>query len=222
MEENKSSVSVVSVENFPSRVELYKLIDNILKESGMPLSYRVENKDNSLKFFFSSSESALEVIKKLNEEKMSNKYYNKLMVALSFENKNNNTTKYTLTSITSKSHHPKSTVSYKSYSSKDSSEEMSYIHRHMLDISSKAGIMRNDSPYVEEERAFRLREKNKEKNNISKQRFNPYFSKATVVRNSSRFISNYVNLTPSIPVNQFKFRSNDKSKWMNKNGFRLY
>ena len=156
---------------------------------------------------------------------MSNSYYSKLMVALSFEKKGNNSSKYTITS--NKTKHPKSVSSVDSYSRKsdishNSYDDMSYIHRHMLDISSKAGIMRNDSPYIEEERAFRLREKNNYKKNICKERFNPYFSNATLVKNESRLIPNYVNMTPSQPVNQFRFRPDNKSKWMSKKGFRLY
>lgn len=232
---NKQShcqICVVTVENFPSRVELFKLIDSFLREEGLPLSYKVFNKDNALKFYFPSPETALETVKRLSIEKVSNEYYSGMLVYLSFENKADSSKDQIIRTnfghrkvgrhLSSGNGQSKMKLSGKDLTNPPNPEEMSFIHRKMLDLSSRAGIINNDSPYIEEDRAFRLREKDNEKKNISKQRFNSCFGKATVSKSTNNYISNYVNVTPSVPVNQFKFRPDEKSKWINKKGFKLY
>jgi hypothetical protein len=44
--------SVVLVENFPSRAELYQLLDSFLKANDFEKNYSADNKDNGVKIVF--------------------------------------------------------------------------------------------------------------------------------------------------------------------------
>lgn len=50
--ENKNLISKVIVENFPSRVELYEILDRFLLSNNYSKDYHSDNKDSSIHFSF--------------------------------------------------------------------------------------------------------------------------------------------------------------------------
>ena len=76
---------VVLIENFPSRTEVYELVDNYLKENGYPSNYKSRNKDNLITFYFFEENAALGLVKWFNIEKIKNKIYHNLICKLTIE-----------------------------------------------------------------------------------------------------------------------------------------
>ena len=97
---------------------------------------------------------------------------------------------------------------------------ISYEHIHWRDITEKAGIIGNDSPYLPDEELMKIKYKEGKKKWMSKNGFNSCVGKATT--NRSFVIKNYVQMTPSKPPVLYNFRSVEKNKWMSKEGFSLY
>jgi hypothetical protein len=71
-------VSRVIVENFPSRVELYQMLDKFISDNKYGKDYTADNKDNIVQFIFKNPDHAFEFVKHLNMEKMKNPIYAKL------------------------------------------------------------------------------------------------------------------------------------------------
>jgi hypothetical protein len=71
-------VSRVIVENFPSRVELYQILDKFISDNKYAKDYTADNKDNIVQFIFKNPDHAFEFVKHLNMEKMKNPIYSKL------------------------------------------------------------------------------------------------------------------------------------------------
>lgn len=216
---------VVLIENFPSRTEVYELVDNYLKENGYPSNYKSRNKDNLITFYFFEENAALGLVKWFNIEKIKNKIYHNLICKLTIEKRKpfHLHTKssvqlshrlQTISTLSSTSKKKNKTILTTSYDKKDNT----YNHLHLLDITSKAGVINTSSPYLTEEEKYKNYMKESGKKNISKNKFRLYFGKAT--SNKAEMIKNYVNLTPCTEnaINH-KFREVNKNKWIGKKNF---
>ena len=53
--ENNNMKSIVKIESFPSRIEIFDLLDKFLTEKNMPKDYTSDNKDNTISFQFKNS-----------------------------------------------------------------------------------------------------------------------------------------------------------------------
>ena len=216
---------VVLIENFPSRTEVYELVDNYLKENGYPSNYKSRNKDNLITFYFFEENAALGLVKWFNIEKIKNKIYHNLICKFTIEKRKpfHLHTKssvqlshrlQTISTLSSTSKKKNKTILTTSYDKKDNT----YNHIHLLDITSKAGVINTSSPYLTEEEKYKNYMKESGKKNISKNKFQLYFGKAT--SNKAEMIKNYVNLTPCTEnaINH-KFREVNKNKWIGKKNF---
>ena len=97
----------------------------------------------------------------------------------------------------------------------------SYFHKHMLDISEKAGVITNSSPYMSLEHKEYIEMKENKKKWINKKDFITHVG--NVINNKKIFfIKNYVTITPSIPPLLYNFRNENKKKWMSRKGFIPY
>ena len=166
-------------------------------------------------------------------EKQTNSLYINTQFSLTFKTKNLSHS----TSFLSKSHSNKSYISTSSLSRLTSSRKYrtastgainrsnnnvtnSYEHLHWKNVTSKAGIITNDSPYLSEEELQKKKYRENKKKWISKNNFNVYVGKATT--NRSYIIKNYVQMTPSQPPVLYSFRPIHKDKWISKKGFIVF
>ena len=80
----------IKIYNFYSSAEIIILIENILNELNFKKNYSFTIKDSLITFSFGNANKALEVFKRLNMEKLNNKYYRNLMIDINLDIKNNN------------------------------------------------------------------------------------------------------------------------------------
>ena len=184
-------------------------------------------------------------MKRLHNEKISNKLYHNCSYSFTFQPKEGNTFRkgksykgtrsYSTTTICNKSssslsssHRTNSNSQYKvrrhtcltQHSNNNNVSLDSYQHIHWQNIRVKAGIISTGSPYLPDVEYMRLQNKENRKKWICPSNFNAYVGKATT--NKSYIIKNYVRQTPSEPPVLYNFRSVQKKKWMNEQGFKLF
>ena len=78
----------IKIFNFFSSAEIILLIESILEELNIKKNYTFTIKDSLMIFSFNSANKALSVFKRLNIEKLNNKYYQNLIVDINLELKN--------------------------------------------------------------------------------------------------------------------------------------
>ena len=215
---------VITVENFPSRSELYEIVDEHLRSSGLSDNYRSKNSDNLLKFIFTEEDSALSVLKRINLQKVENPLYKNTLAKFTIEQRKPFHVPAKSSSQLNVKLHPFKTLSTSLSTKKKNimttygNVDRSYNHVHLLDITSKAGIITTASPYMTEDEKYIKKQQESKKNNISKKQFRLYFGKAT--SNRERMIKNYVVLTPTTETAlTHKFREENKAKWVGKKNF---
>jgi hypothetical protein len=74
-------ITKLSIEGFPSRTELYSILDNFLEEKGYDhpqREYSSDNKDLLITFSFQNPDLAFDFAKYLNIEKIKNNLYHKI------------------------------------------------------------------------------------------------------------------------------------------------
>ena len=89
-EEFSNFFGKIKIYNFYSSAEIIILIENILNELNFKKNYSFTIKDSLITFSFGNANKALEVFKRLNMEKLNNKYYRNLMIDINLDIKNNN------------------------------------------------------------------------------------------------------------------------------------
>lgn len=104
-------------------------------------------------------------------------------------------------------------------SSQLDSRNNSYIQLTMRKIKEKAGVISTASPYRSLNDIIIEEEKLNRKKWISKQNFKLYIGKRST--NKANNIKNYVQVSPSIPPNNYVFRGLSKDKWIVHNGFKV-
>ena len=95
-EEFSNFFGKIKIYNFYSSAEIIILIENILNELNFKKNYSFTIKDSLITFSFGNANKALEVFKRLNMEKLNNKYYRNLMIDINLDIKNNNNNKIKL------------------------------------------------------------------------------------------------------------------------------
>ena len=167
---------------------------------------------------------------------MKNSLYKNTQFSLSFKAKLNHSSSYImkkgsryLTSsihsnsrLTTKKTRTDSTGKNDNNSSKSRLNQLtnSYEHIHWKDVTSKAGIITNDSPYLPDEEYVKQQYRENKKRWINKQNFNVFVGKAT--SNKAYMIKNYVQMTHSITPVLHSFRPIQKDKWMSKKRFMVF
>lgn len=89
-EEFSNFLGKIKIYNFHSSTEIILLIENILNELNFQKNYSFTIKDSLIKFSFGNANKALAVFKRLNMEKLNNKYYRNLMIDINLDLKNEN------------------------------------------------------------------------------------------------------------------------------------
>lgn len=94
--------------------------------------------------------------------------------------------------------------------------EHSYSHNHLLDLTRKAGVIANDSPYLSPLAQIAKEAQENKKKWIGNQNFLLFVNKA---HGQNNIVKNYVRITPSIPASNYMFRGIYKDKWVDKKDF---
>ena len=215
--------TAVIVSNFSDKRLVLENGQKFLAMKGILKSYRLENSTSEIKFILTNSSVAYDLLKNFEELKISNKNLENIEVQLTMISRNaqissttndfekkekkNNKQKF----------EPKIPSSLKESMQKDDEYyNAPYFHRHFQDISSKAGIISNDSPYITEEQKRRIEEKESRKKDISNVKFTNFLRKPD--NNDEN-----IDLQPMGDFyNNFKFRDENKNKWVSKRGFQVY
>ena len=75
----------IKILNFYSTSEIILLIENIISELNLKKDYTFSVKDSSMSFTFNDAEQAIHIFKRINLEKLKNKYYRNLIIDIKFE-----------------------------------------------------------------------------------------------------------------------------------------
>ena len=212
---NKNSSAIVNIEKFPSRNEIITFINNFIINNKINSNYEIGNFSDVIKINFADKNVGYLFMKEFKKSFQNNELYKNVLINIT-EKKSNFYNSKSTSNIFLKS---KSRL-YKKYNDSNIFDN-SYFHRHMLDISKKAGVIRNSSPYMSLEHREYIEKLQNKKHWVSDRDF--ITSVGRPINNKKIFIiQNYVSLTPSIPPLLYKFRNENKKKWITSKGFKLY
>ena len=84
-EDFSNFVGKIKIINYYSSSEIILLIENIISELNLRKDYTFSVKDSFMCFTFNDAEQALSIFKRINIEKLKNKYYQNLVVDIKFD-----------------------------------------------------------------------------------------------------------------------------------------
>ena len=84
-EDFSNFIGKIKIINFYSSSEIILLIENIISELNLRKDYTFVVKDSFMCFTFNDAEQALSIFKRINIEKLKNKYYQNLVVDIKYE-----------------------------------------------------------------------------------------------------------------------------------------
>lgn len=231
---SRKLISLIKITKFPSRIELIDDFNSFLSFNTPKEDYNIINKPNEILFVIKDQNLAYDFFKFVNKKITDNPLYINTECFLCFK-KSKET--YSTPSIIK---YKKKTSNYTNVKSKlylnkrnniklnhyfvnkGYSSISDYEKKHWANIKDKAGIIENDSPYVDNLSKEYREKKINEKKWVTKKNFNIFVGKATSINNSlSSEIKNYVIRTPSLPPITYKFRQEQRNKWVG-GYFKLY
>ena len=201
-----------------------------LLSKGYGKMYRLQNSKTEVNFIVHNSKVAYELMKHFEEGKNEDPQLKDIEVQLTMipkgssdslynstsENPNNNSS---INTSKKKGNEKKQKISASFKAAMQMDDEIRnvpYFIRHTKDITDRAGIITMDSPYVSIEEKKRFEEKESRKKDISDKIFSSIMSKVKYNDNEG------LDTTPIGNTKGFKFRNEDKNKWISKGGFQLY
>jgi hypothetical protein len=213
--------TIVTIKNFPSRNEILLFFNKFIITNKINSDYKIENTSNCINLKFLESDIGYLFVEQLKKSIISNELYKNLSIKIT--EKQSKLKSKSTSNIFSKRNKGIIPISNSSNLtlSRNKITDNSYYHIHMLDISKKAGVITNSSPYIN----FLHKEYLDKIENKKKWVCNKDFitSVGRAENNKNIFIiKNYVNITPSNSPLLYKFRNENKTKWMSKKGFILY
>ena len=230
---SKKISAIIKITDFPSRNEIISFFKSIIPQKTPPLDYSIINKSNQILFIVKDHNFAYNFTETFNKKIIDNPLYSNTECSLSFKKMqrssstiNNLRTKKNYSNVKSKifqrnRNNDKLNNYEKSY--KNISYISDYEKAHWANIKDKAGIIENDSPYMDSLSKEYIEKKKNEKKWVDKKNFNIFVGKASSVNNhNNNEIKNYVGRTPSLPPVLYQFRRPQKTKWVGNGDFHLY
>ena len=225
MESKEEFETAVLVKNIANKKQILDYGYRFLAGKGLAKIYRLQNTKTEINFIVNNSKIAYELMKHLEEGKQTNAALKDIEVQLTMIPKGSTSeTLYESANInnihdknkTNKKEHKMSSAMKASMLKDDEYRMVPYFERHTKDISSRAGYVSTDSPYVSELEIRRLEEKESRKKDISNKKFTSVLPK---------FPHNNNDGLDTLPIGNtegYQFRGEDKSKWISKRGFQVY
>ena len=217
---------IVSIENYPSRNEILLFFNDFIINNKINSDYDIENSSNCIKIKFLESEIGYLFVQQFKKSISGNEFYKNISIKINEKQKKLKLKSKSTSNIFSKrekgNSHTTNNVNLSSLKNNISKIiDNSYFHRHMLDISNKAGVITNSSPYMNLLHKEYLDKIESKKKWVCNKDFITSVGRA--INNKNIFvINNYVNITPSISPLLYKFRNENKKKWMSIKGFIPY
>ena len=216
--------TIVTIKNFPSRNEILLFFNKFIITNKINSDYKIENTSNCINLKFLESDIGYLFVEQLKTSIINNELYKNLSIKIT--EKQSKLKSKSTSNIFSKrekgNSHTTNNVNLSSLKNNVSKIiDNSYFHRHMLDISNKAGVITNSSPYMNLLHKEYLDKIESKKKWVCNKDFITSVGRA--INNKNIFvINNYVNITPSISPLLYKFRNENKKKWMSIKGFIPY
>lgn len=229
---SKETSALIKVTDFPSRNEIISYFKSFLSAKTSPNDYKIINKSNQILFEVKDHNLAYQITENLNQKIMDNPLYINTECSLSFQKLQKSSSAVNISNI--KKNYLN--IKPKQYNMNNNDNKINYapLHKnfsfisdyeriHWAKIKDRAGVIKNDSPYMDSQTKEYIEMKKNEKKWIDKRNFNVFIGKATSVNNSSyNEIKNYVIRTPSLPPLLYQFRQPQKKKWVGNGDFHLY
>ena len=227
MEAKEDFETAVLVKNVSDKKSILNYGHVFLASKGYAKQYRLQNSKEEVNFIVHNSKIAYELMKHFEEGKKEEIFLKEIDVQLtmipkgtSSETLNNTTsisTSHSNMNKKKKEKEKKISSSFKAAMQLDEDyRNIPYYIRHTKDISGKAGVINVNSPYVSIEEIKRLEEKESRKKDISNKKFTSVIPKMKYNNNEG------LDITPIGNTEGFKFRNENKDKWISKRGFQVY
>ena len=228
MESKEEFETAVLVKNISNKKQILDYGYRFLAGKGYGKLYRLQNSKTEINFIVHNSKIAYELMKHFEEGKQTEKALKEIEVQLtmipkgsysetSYEdnttNKNNTNSKNKF----NKNNTHKISATLKASIQKDEDYRMiPYFQRHTKEVGANAGVIASDSPYITDVEIRRLEEKESRKKDISNKKFTSVTSKVKYNQNEG------LDTTPIGNTEGFRFRNENKDKWISKRGFQVY
>ena len=232
---SKKISAIIKITDFPSRNEIISFFKNFIPKKSPPFEYSIINKSNQILFIIKDHNLAYNFTETFNKKIIENPLYSNTECSLSFKQIQMKRSSSTINTLKTKKSYSniKSKIFLRNRnndqlnSNEKSYKNISYISdfekAHWANIKDKAGIIENDSPYIDSLSKEYIEKKKNEKKWIDKKNFNIFVGKASSVDNhNNNEIKNYVCRTPSLPPVLYQFRRPQKNKWVGNGDFHLY
>ena len=219
---DESVLIIEKVTDFPS---LNNLIKSFLRSKSITKSYRVEKKTKNLvKVFLRHSDVTFELMKFLNTEQITNPKLKGIKCSMQILQERQSSFPINHNIKNKSSDEENEEEIEESVTKKEKKEEKSssknkekykLIYKKYNEYE-PIGVIQMNSPYITEKERNDIIEKEKKELLINKPRFYSYFDNAT---NNTHPTENYIDDPPKFSPSEFKFRDDDKDKWITKEDF---
>lgn len=224
----KKILPIIKIKNFPSREDVINDFKTFLKERRYKENYEILNKKNQILLSVNNPTIAYKYNERYNNKILANPAFSNSECSLIF----NKTKKDNSLNLSHNYSYikprlylpPKFKTIDKTLNKSSSSTVISeYERKHWAKIRDKAGIIDNDSPFMDSISREYIEKKNNEKKWVVKKNFDVFIGKASSLQgHDNRDIKNYVMRTPSLPPILYQFRQKQKNRWVVKSDFQLY
>ena len=140
--------TIVTIKNFPSRNEILLFFNKFIITNKINSDYKIENTSNCINLKFLESDIGYLFVEQLKTSIIDNELYKNLSIKIT--EKQSKLKSKSTSNIFSKRNKGIIPISNSSNLtlSRNKITDNSYYHIHMLDISKKAGVITNSSPYI--------------------------------------------------------------------------
>ena len=227
MESKEEFETAVLVKNISNKKQILDYGYRFLAGKGYGKLYRLQNSKTEINFIVHNSKIAYELMKHFEEGKKEDNELKEIEVQLTMipQGSSSETLNNTISTNTSNSNlkkkgkekEKKISASFKAAMQLDEEyRKIPYFIRHTKDLIDRAGVISSDSPYVNPEEKKRLEEKESRKKDIGEKKF------TSIIPKMKHSDTEGLDITPIGNPYGFKFRNENKDKWISKKGFQLY
>ena len=227
MESKEDFETAVLIKNVSDKKYIINYGYIFLTSKGYGKQYSLHNSKTEVNFIVHNSKIAYELMKHFEEGKKEDNELKEIEVQLTMipQGSSSETLNNTISTNTSNSNikkkgkekEKKISASFKAAMQLDEEyRKIPYFIRHTKDLIDRAGVISSDSPYVNPEEKKRLEEKESRKKDIGEKKF------TSIIPKMKHSDTEGLDITPIGNPYGFKFRNENKDKWISKRGFQLY
>ena len=223
MDSKEEFETAVLIKNVSDKKTILNYGYLFLTSKGYGKQYRLQNSKTEVNFIVHNSKIAYELMKHFEEGKKEEKQLKDIEVQLTMipagtsSETFNNTISSNASHSNKKEKEKKISASFQAAMKLDEEyRNIPYFIRHTKDITDRAGVITMDSPYISIEEKKRLEEKESRKKDISDKKFSSILPKPKFKAGEG------IDTTPIGNTEGFRFRTENKEKWISKRGFQVY